>query len=224
MSTVGGFRVAALALVLWTAVAGEALAADAPRKPAGPGKTWQWTFEADTLGLPPNATRTSGPGWSVLEDSTEAGAGRILRQSESDEGIGFHLVQFSKPLLANQEVSTRVRIRSGEIDPSVGIAFQLDAKGKNGYVVRLSGKRRQLIAHYLLNGKRRDLKYAKVDPPEPGTWHTLAVRRVGHTMEVRFDGELKMKLRDERFSSGNVGLWTEDDTVADFRDLNVTSL
>jgi len=195
----------------------------AERARAAAGKTYSWTFAADTLGQPPAATRTASGRWEVVEDSTEAG-GRMLRQVEADDGLGSHAIQFLKPRVADQEASVRFRIRSGEIDPSVGIAFLLDPKGRNGYLVRVSGKDSELIAHYILNGKRRDLKMAPLDPPVADQWHTIGVRRKGERLEVLYDGVVKMKLRDERFSVGNVGLWTEDDTTADFAGLTVSTL
>lgn len=216
----------ALLVVMASGVAGGVTADAAHAKsamPALPGHTYSWTFAADTLGLPPNATRVGGGKWSVEEDSTQAGA-RLLRQTESDDGLAFHMLQFLKPRVADQKMEVRYRIRSGDIDPSVGISFHLDPKGKNGYLVRISGRNRELIAHYLLNGKRRDIKMVSVDPPQPGDWHTLGVRREGERLEVLMDGVVKMRLRDERFSIGNVGLWTEDDTVADFAGMTVTTL
>jgi len=190
---------------------------------AQPGRTYSWTFEADTLGLPPASTRSMSGRWAVVEDSAAAGA-RVLRQQMDDDGLASHSIQFLKPKLADQQVSVRFRIRSGEIDPSAGIGFMIDPKGKNGYLVRISGRHRELIAHYILNGKRRDLKMAPIEPPAHGEWHTLGARRVGARLEVLYDGAVVMKLRDERFREGNVGLWTEDDTVADFAGLSVSSL
>jgi len=211
------------AVLILAFVAGMAAAsvAQSAKNPL-PGKKYTWSLAADTLGLAPTFTRAAGGTWAVVEDSTSGT--RLIRQLEAEEGIVFHVLQFLKPSLADQEMSVRVRIRSGEIDPSVGIAFQLDAKGKNGYLVRVSGKSRELIAHYLINGRRRDIKYARIESPRLDEWHTLAVRRVGSVMEIRYDGALLMKLRDERFERGNIGLWTEDDTVADFTDLTLTSL
>jgi hypothetical protein len=98
----------------------------------------------------------------------------------------------------------------------------LDAKGRNGYLVRVSGARSELIAHYFVNGKRRDLKFQKIEPPALGTWHTLALRREGVTLTVLYDGVRRMQLRDERYVKGVAGLWTEDDTVADFSEVSVT--
>lgn len=210
-------RIVAASLLAMT-MAG-AVRAESPRAPL-PGRTYIWTFAADTLGQAPAFTRVAGGNWAVVEDSTQSGA-RLLRQLESDDGLGSHALQFLKPRVADQELAVRYRIRSGEIDPSVGIALHLDAKGKNGYLIRISGRSRELIAHYILNGKRRDIKMVDMEPPPAGEWHTLGVRRMGERLEVLYDGVVKMKLRDERFSVGNIGLWTEDDTVADFSGLTV---
>jgi hypothetical protein len=207
-----------------------------PRERTAPrGKTWAFSFATDTLGLPPAVSRVSSGQWAVLVDSTAAlaagvapadssAAPRILRQLESEDGIAHHALQFLKPKVADQETSVRFRIRSGDMNPSVGIAFHLDPKGRNGYLTRIDAGSGELIAHYLLSGKRRDLRFGRIEAPKVGEWHTLGIRRVGSVIEISYDGRNAMRLRDERFGSGNVGLWTEDDTVADFKDLTVRSL
>jgi len=191
-------------------------------------RTWTISFQADTLGqAPANATADDGL-WRVIEDSTAApldstGAlPRLLRQSEGDESNAAHVIRFAKPSLRNGEVSTRFRILGGELDPSVGVLSRMDAKGRNGYLIRVSGATSKLIAHYLIYEKRRDLKSVDIDPPGEGEWHTLAVRHEGTTLTVLYDGEPRMTLRDERHRKGFAGLWTEDDTVADFSEVSVT--
>lgn len=208
-------------------------------------RSWSWTFEADTLGRPPVHTGVFGGTWEVTQDSlsaapthadsgaasgpdTSGGAApapspRVLRQTETDDGIEFHYVQFTKPVLRDVAASVRFRIRSGQIDPTAGIMFQLDTKGRSGYLVRVSGQKEAVIAHYLLYGKRRDLKMAKIEPPAPGTWHRLGITRKGSVLTVLYDGEERFRVRDERFRKGTVGLWTEDDTVVDFADLQVST-
>jgi len=148
---------------------------------------------------------------------------RFLRQSEGDDGQRFHSIEFKKPVLEDMKASVRFRIVSAELDPSAGILFQLDPKGKNGYLVRVRGEEQDIVAHYLLGGKRRDLKFVKIAPLETGTWHTIAVSRKGSLLTASYDGVELIQLRDERFSKGSVGLWTEDDTVADFSDLKLTT-
>jgi hypothetical protein len=99
----------------------------------------------------------------------------------------------------------------------------MDRKGTSGYLVRVSGRTAQLSFHYLLYGKRRDVKFAKIEPPAPGTWHTLAVQRRKSLLRVLYDGVELMTLRDDRYSRGTVGVWTEDDTLVDFSDLTATA-
>ena len=226
-------------LLLFLAATGRADKRDRPKLK---GKTWTWDFAADTLGLAPTGSRAHGGTWAVELDSSRATASaiapadstgvadsvlvgpRFLRQSEADDGITYHYLQFPKPHLQDLEASVRFRIRAGDIDPTAGIAFHLDAKGRNGYIVRVSGASGEVVAHYMLYGKRRDLRVATIDPPEPGAWHTLGVRKQGSVLEVTYDGTSMFRMRDERFSEGNVGLWTEDDTIVDFSDLIVRSL
>lgn len=204
-------------------------------------KTWTWSFQADTLGQEPQHTAVFGGKWEVAldagavpasaaapapADSTRAAdtQPRVLRQADADDGIEFHYVQFKKPVVADLVASVRFRVLSGEIDPTAGLLFQLDAKkGKSGYLLRVSGERSRLIAHYLLYGKRRDIKSTEIPPLEPGVWHTLSINRKGHVMAASYDGVEQFRVRDERFSKGTVGLWTEDDTVVEFADLTVST-
>ncbi len=204
-------------------------------KKARGSKTWTWTFQADTLGQAPGNTSILGGRWEVAADSTGArpdgaaasdSAGlplRVLRQVESDDGLVFHYIRFHKPELEDMAASVRFRIVSGEIDPSAGLVIQLDSKGRNGYVIRASGDKEELILHYLLYGKRRDLRSASIKRPEPGTWHLLEVERKGSILTARYDGGEPVRIRDERFRKGTVGLWTEDDTVVEFADLRVST-
>jgi hypothetical protein len=209
---------ALLAIVTITAGACSASAAKRPRYASG--KIWALTFEADTLGQAPAHTTVRGGDWAVEADSTAPG-GRVLRQRENDDGVAWHSLQFDRPFLEDVTVSVRFRIVSGEIDPSAGILFQLDPKGRNGYLVRLTGQTQEVAFHYLLSGKRRDVRFAKIDWPAPGTWHTLAIRRTGHRLAVLYDGRGVLEARDERYKSGTVGLWSEDDSVVEFADLEV---
>jgi hypothetical protein len=209
--------VAAMTLVLLSAAAAPARA---DRAKSSRVKLWTFAFEADTLGGPPARTSVHGGTWAVVADSTAPG-GRAVRQSLADEGVAFHFLRFERPTLQTVTASVRFRIVSGEIDPSAGLMFQLDAKGRNGYLVRVCGEKDEIALHYIIYGKRRDIRFATIEPPEPGTWHTLAVRRERERIVVTYDGNEVMQVRDERYSKGTVGLWTEDDTVADFAQLEI---
>jgi hypothetical protein len=227
-----------IALPLSLAVVASLLALPAraakPKEPSR-GKTWVVDFRSDTLGIAPPGAVVMAGSWAVLEDSTAApgdslasgasGASgpRVLRQRSGDDAVASNWIRFEKPTLKRCEVSVRFRVVSGELDPGAGIVFELDAKGRNGYLVRVSGATNEVVAHYILAGKRRDIKMQKIDPPALGTWHTLGVRREGIWITVLYDGKETMKLRDERFERGTVGLWTEDDSVVDFADLRLTA-
>jgi hypothetical protein len=179
---------------------------------------------------------TFGGSWQVIEDSTSlasaAGmdsaatpspAPRLLTQSESDDGVVYHYLKFTRPTLADLDASVRFRIRSGEIDPSAGILFQMDPKGTSGYLVRATTRNSEIAFHYILSGKRRDVKFAKIPALQPGTWHTIALSRRRSVIRISYDGQEVMTVRDDRYSKGTVGVWTEDDTLVDFADLTATA-
>lgn len=225
------------ALVMLAISLAAAQSASAKDRVSLPGKTYSWTFQTDTLGQLPAHSVAFGGSWSVLEDSTDlaaassaGGAGdsargveRILRQTQEDDGIAYHYLNFTRPLLGDLDASVRFRIRSGEMNPSVGILFQMDPKGTSGYLVRVSGKTGELMFHYLLFAKRRDVRFAKIGPIQPNTWHTIAISRRKSVLRASYDGREVMITRDDRFSKGTVGLWTEDDTLADFAGLTATA-
>ncbi len=246
MRNVGIFASALTVAVLALALPTGAAEASGPKQPeirvARPGKSYVWDFQADTLGQKPAHSMVFGGNWQVLEDSATvalhaavdsaaapvdsaagASARRLLSQLENDDGEVYHYLTFTRPLLGDMDASVRFRIRSGEIDPSAGLMFQMDPKGTSGYLVRVSGKSGEASFHYLLFGKRRDMKFAKIPELVPGTWHTLAVQRRRSTLRVFYDGKETMMVRDDRFSKGTVGVWTEDDTRVDFADLTTTA-
>lgn len=228
----------AIAVVIALGIARESGAAKSPKeRTAVPGKTYTWNFQADTLGQKPDHSMAFGGNWQVVEDSSAVanrGAAdsaavaqppvpRFLTQLEDDDGIVFHYLTFTRPQLGDMDASVRFRIRSGEIDPTAGLMFQMDPKGTSGYAVRVSGKSGELAFHYLLYGKRRDMKFAKIPELTPGTWHTLAIQRRRSILKVFYDGKETLTVRDDRFWKGTVGVWTEDDTVVDFADLRATA-
>jgi len=232
-------RVGTGAALLLISILPLALHASADGRSGRSTKTWTWTFQADTLGQEPQYTGVFGGKWEVAlaqapppagssapadsADPDTSAAPRVLRQAETDDGIEFHYVQFRKPVVGDLIASVRFRVLSGEIDPGAGLMFQLDSKGKSGYLLRASGEKNRLIAHYLLYGKRRDLKWEDIPPLEPGEWHTLSISRNGNMLIASYDGVERFRVRDERFRKGTVGLWTEDDSVVEFADLRVST-
>ena len=246
-------RYAPVMLAMALALATPGLAAARAAKPHAPppGKVYTWSFQADTLGQKPAYSMSFGGGnWQIIEDSAATGvsdaiaraggaigdtaavtplgvvlppAPRFLRQSETNDGAPFHYLSFTRPTLADQDASVRFRIRSGEIDPSAGLLFQMDPKGTSGYMVRASARSGEISFHYMLYGKRRDVKFAKITPPTLNTWHTIGITRRRTLITVLYDGQEVMTVRDDRYRQGTVGVLTEDDSMVDFGDLTATA-
>ncbi|HET9940491.1 MAG TPA: hypothetical protein VFR25_05265 [Candidatus Eisenbacteria bacterium] len=190
-------------------------------------KSWSWTFEADTLGKEPNNSGLATGTWEVASLASDslaadgAAGGRVLRQLEGEDGADYHMLQLKKPIVNDLVASVRFRVVSGEVDPGAGLLFHLDDKARNGYLIRVSGAKGRVIAHYIIYGRRRDIRYASIEPPKPGEWHTISVNKKKSVIVVSYDGTECLRFRDERFKRGTVGFWTEDDAVVDFADLKV---
>lgn len=188
-------------------------------------KSWSWTFEADTLGKEPDNSGVATGTWEVANLASDslgaATGGRILRQLEGEDGAEYHMLQLKKPVVDDLAASVRFRVVSGDVDPGAGLLFHLDGKAQNGYLVRVSGAKGRVVAHYLIYGKRRDIRYAPIEPPKPGEWHTLSVTKKKSVIVVSYDQKEVLRFRDERFQRGTVGFWTEDDAIVDFADLKV---
>ena len=100
------------------AFGGDARRAAADEATTKPGKVYSWTFEADTLGQKPARSVVFGGTWALMADSadTTRGMKRFLRQTEDDDGVAFHYLNFTRPTLHDLDASVRFRIVSGEID------------------------------------------------------------------------------------------------------------
>src|SRR5437870_4146725 len=134
----GALAAAMMLTLVLGAVAPGACRAAKERLPL-PGKVYTWSFQADTLGQKPAHSVAFGGSWQVVEDSTRPAhaavleytppdapraavdsliastvpAPRFLSQTESDDGISFHYLNFTRPMLGDLDASVRFRIRSG---------------------------------------------------------------------------------------------------------------
>jgi len=119
----------------------------------------------------------------------------------------------------------RFRARSDprrEIDPSAGSSSRWipRARGLPGPGDHADS---EIAFQYLLYGKRRDVKFAPIPTPEPGSWHTVGITRRRTVLTILYDGKEVMTVAMDRYRKGTVGVWTEDDSLVDFAGLTATA-
>ena len=69
-----------------------------------------------------------------------------------------------------------------------------------------------------VGGRRSTIRYVDA-PVATNVWHTLRVDFAGDSIQVTFNGERLIALRDRRIAgAGALGVWTKADSVAAFDD------
>jgi hypothetical protein len=116
------------------------------------------------------------------------------------------------------DVSVRFKPISGREDASGGIVFRF-SEGRY-YVIRANARENNFRLYYYDRG-RQQLATARVQPPALGQWHTQRAVAVGDHIQGYLNGQLLIDLRDTRFRSGRIGLWTKADSITAFDDFTV---
>lgn len=161
--------------------------------------------------------------WEVVEDSSADGR-KALAQLDADKtDYRFPLAIYAATFPRDLDVSIRFKAISGSVDRAGGVAFRLQDP-QNYYLVRANALEDNIRLYRVRNGKREELKGAKVKVPT-GEWQTMAVRAQGNRLAVSFNGKSLFEARDETFTTGGkVALWTKADSVTHFDLVEVTPL
>ena len=148
----------------------------------------------------------------------EASGNGVLAQTSTDHV--FPVALWKQSRFGDVDVTVRFKPISGRIDASGGIVFRA-IDGKNYYVVRANSLEGNFRLYTVKGGDRDQIASTGVDAPSLGEWHTLRVVAVGPHIQAYLDGRLLIDHHDESFQTGYVGLWTKEDAVTEFDDLEV---
>jgi len=158
--------------------------------------------------------RTVDGRWAVEEMSGAPSGKRVLVQHAVENA--FNVIVAPPGPYTDVDVSVRFKPISGHEDASGGIVFRF-SEGRY-YVVRANALEDNFRLYYYDRG-RHQLATARVQPPALGQWHAIRVVAVGDHIQAYLNGQLLLDYRDNRFRSGQVGLWTKADSVTAFDDL-----
>jgi hypothetical protein len=161
-------------------------------------------------------------GWQIetgqwaIEDVANAATGRALVQRATNNP--FNVIVAPGGPYTDVDVSVRFKPISGREDASGGIVFRF-AAGRY-YVIRANALEDNLTFYYYDQG-RSEIASERVAPPALGQWHGLRVTAKGDHIRGWLDGQALIDRRDQRFSAGQIGLWTKADSVTAFDSLIV---
>ncbi len=207
--------VAAIAGLDLTRQASVPAGAAAPLALPGDGVTD--TFDFDT---------TSVDGWTAIdgqwtvEEMPGAPSGKKVLVQRATRNP-FDVIVASPGPYTDVDVSVKFKPISGRKDASGGLVFRF-ADGRY-YVVRANALEDNFRL-YANDRGRRQLATASVKPPALGQWHSIRVVAVGDHLQAWLNGTLHLDLRDSRFKSGRIGLWTKADSITAFDDLIIRGI
>ena len=196
---------ATLALLL-IACNGKLPAADAPKVSVTGQEKVKDDFEKDN------------PKWKFAEGRWVRRNG-VLAQTSETQPWAVALLEDKK--FADVDVSVKGRPLSGKEDQSAGLLFRAK-DSKNYYLVRSNGLEDNFRLYSMVDGNRKQIASAKVDPPKVGEWHTIRVVAKGKNIQAYIGDKLLIDHEDGTFSEGYVGLWTKADSVTEFDDFQAT--
>lgn len=180
------------------------------------------------IGVPPAdfeflRTGEGGKGqWTVVRDPT-AITGAAIEQVSKDQSEHRFLLAIYQPLsLKNVALSTRFEVIAGTMQ-SAGIAFRfLDAD--NYYVVSANAREGRIDLYRCLGGKLELIGGTDAEVVL-NHWHMLGLVADGDQFTVSLDNEPLFTVWDRTFlKEGRIGLWTEEDNVTRFDQLEITAL
>jgi len=185
-------------------------------------------FAKSGIGMPPDGFEFARTGegelgqWTVVRDPTAVEGVAIEHLSTDQHDDRFPLAIYKPLALENAEIAVRFKIISGTFQ-SAGIAVCLRSPASY-YAVSASALEHRVDLLLVMNGKieRIDTADAEVTLDR---WHTLGVTVNDDHFVVSLDKKGLFTTFDRtRMKDGHIALWTQEDNVTRFDQIQIRSL
>lgn len=190
--------------------------------------TTQVNIAKNGIGVPPAdfdfwRTGEGGPGkWAVVRDSTAA-AGIAIEQFSMDQTENRYPLAIYKPLsVKNVIVGARFKLVAGTMQ-TAGIAVRLVSPGTY-YVVAANALEGRVDLFRFVDGKRERIAGTEAEVAR-SRWHMLELSAEDDRFTVLLDKKRLFTALDRALvKDGHIALWTEEDNVTHFDQIEVTAL
>jgi hypothetical protein len=168
----------------------------------------------------------TGPGplgqWNVVSDPSAVGHVAIEHVSHDFHEDRYQLAIYKPTSVKNVAVAARFKIVGGTMQ-SAGVALRL-ADERNYYAVTVSALDSRVDLYRVLDGRLERIAGVDADVVTDH-WQTLAVKAEGDQFTVSLDARPLFTAWDRTFlSDGRIALWTEDDNITRFDQIEITPL
>ena len=183
-------------------------------------------FKSNGIGVPPadfefRRTGQGGVGrWAVVGDATATNGASIEQSSADSVRDRFPLAIYKPVFVKNLAIWARFKLIRGTTE-SAGLAVRVTS-ANDYYVVRASVSEGRIDFIHFTDGKMELV--AGVDAEiAPNHWQTLEVVAEDNSFAISLDNNWVLTVFDKAIMrDGHIALWTQDDSVARFEDIEIT--
>ncbi len=182
--------------------------------------TRTWNFDSYQNGTDPSGyaeMSTDKPGSWVVKTISDAPSKPNVLEKISENGSATHLQLFpDSPTVDSANVTMKFKIVSGHQAKSAGMLLRfIDDKH---YFVLMADSNANRISLCKNTPDFLICSYEKQVTVTSGQWHTFKAVVSSQGMAILFDDQMVIRANDHNYVSGQVGLWSKQDTDAYFDD------
>lgn len=189
------------------------------------GHAKEWNFDSYQNGTSPSDfapfQTNSPPGmWVVTADDGAPSKPNVLASLPVGNSSGYHMqVMPGSPEISDAQISVKFKIMPGHKVEQAGLIIRF--VDPSHYFVLMADPQNSRISLC-----KADIQFLVCNYEEPaqistGQWHTLQATISSEGIGGWLDGSEIIKANNEYYQTGQVGLWTKDDTEAYFDDLHL---
>src|SRR5216683_3816082 len=188
-----------------------------------------WNFDSDKAGTVPAGWKALEGDWQVIPDPTApsqpntyglTGKGSWIK-SLTNALEYYPMTVMTEPTeYSNFTLESAFKSVEGRFDCSGGLIFRY-VDDKNFYLLSAGCPSDYFALSRMSNGKLDVLKQSVV-PTDRDTWYRLKVVAQGGHFSCYDNDKMIFDFDDNKIAKGKIGLWSSDDSQAEFDDVKLT--
>lgn len=189
------------------------------------GHNKDWNFDSYQGGTTPADygafESNSPPGmWVVKADDSAPSKPNVLAAQPAGNSSGYHIqVMPDSPDVSDAQISVKFKIMPGHTVEQAGLIIRFI--DPSHYFVLMADPQNNRISLCKADIQFVVCNYEAKAQISTGQWHTLEATISSEGIGGWYDGSEIIKANNEYYQTGQVGVWTKDDTGAYFDDLKL---
>lgn len=185
----------------------------------------EWNFDSYQNGTTPadyvSFQLDSTPGlWVVKSDDSAPSQPNVLATLPTANSSGYHMqIMPDSPVVSDAAISVKIKIIPGHTMEQAGLVVRF--VDSSHYFVLMLDPLNNRISLCKADTEFLICSYESHAQISVGEWHTLEATISSQGIGGWLDGTEIIKANNEYYETGQIGLWTNDDTEAYFDNLQI---